>query len=142
MFKTHTAREPFGSRKGASTLSGITFGVILFSLIAAGFWYLAIRRGLPKIDTEYQAVLLDNGSVYFGKLEGNVDFPVLTDVYAVQSTVNPDTKQVTNSIVRRSREWHSPERMSINAQHIVFIEPVAPGSQVARLIADSKASGK
>jgi hypothetical protein len=87
----------------------------------------------------YQAVLLDSGQVYFGKLEGlGSDYPVLTNVFYVQSVTNSETKQTTNVLVKRGKEWHAPDRMTINAHHIVFVEPVTPGSQVANLISQAK----
>src|SRR6516164_8871031 len=89
-----------------------------------------------KFDTTYQAVLLDNGSVYFGKLQGaGTQYPVLTDVYYVQSQVNQETKEVKNILIRRGNEWHAPDRMVLNARHIILIEPVGPNSKVAELIA-------
>ena len=89
--------------------------------------------------SRYYAVLLSNGSVYFGKVEGlGSEFPVLRDVYYVQSNVNQDTKAVNNLLVKRGKEWHGPDRMIINGKSIVFLEPVGPDSKVAQLIADSK----
>lgn len=91
------------------------------------------------LTTTYQAVALDNGQVYFGKLEGlSSPFPVLTDVYYVQARVNPKTKKTTNILVKQGKEWHAPDRMVLNARHIVFIEPVTPESQVAKLIEEAK----
>jgi hypothetical protein len=87
----------------------------------------------------YHAVLLTNGSVYFGKLEGlGSPYPVLRDVYYVQSSQNPETKAVTNVLVKRGGELHSPDRMILNEKAIVFVEPVGPDSKVAQLIAQSK----
>ena len=92
-----------------------------------------------KFATEYQAVFLDSGVSFFGKLEGyGADYPVLTSVFYVQSSTNPETKQVTNTLVKRGKEWHAPDRMVINARHIVFVEPVTAGSTVANLIAQLK----
>ena len=96
-----------------------------------------------KFDTTYQAVLLDNGSVYFGKLQGvGTDYPVLTDVYYVQSQANQETKEVKNTLIRRGNEWHAPDRIVLNARHIVLMEPVGPNSTVAKLIAQDKAKVK
>ena len=87
----------------------------------------------------YYAVLLNNGSVYFGKLEGlGSAYPVLRDVYYVQSNVNQETKAVTNVLVKRGKEWHAPDRMIVSEKAIVFVEPVGPDSKVAQLIAESK----
>jgi predicted ribosomally synthesized peptide with SipW-like signal peptide len=95
-----------------------------------------------KFDTTYQAVLLDNNQVYYGKVQGlGTPFPVLTDVYYIQQQVNQQTKEVKNVLVRRGTEWHAPDRMVINANHIILVEPVGANSKVAQLIADSKAQG-
>src|SRR5258708_1182534 len=93
------------------------------------------RRKGPEITTPYAAILLDNGQVYYGKLvNAGSRFPELTDVYYVQSQVNPDTKAVSNTLVRRGNEWHGPDRMLLNERHVVLIEPVGTGSKVAQLI--------
>jgi len=86
----------------------------------------------------YYAVLLDNNSVYFGKLESlSSDYAVLHDVFYVQSNVDQQTKAVNNVLIRRGKEWHGPDRMIINQRAIVFIEPVGTDSRVAQLIAAS-----
>jgi hypothetical protein len=108
---------------------------VLFSLLLiAGCRKVTPASGeLDK--SRYYAVLLNGGQVYFGKLEGlGTAFPILTDVFYVQSRQDPQTKQVTNILLKRGREWHAPDRMLINSRQIVFIEPVTPGSRVAQLI--------
>jgi hypothetical protein len=94
----------------------------------------------PMIDAgKYYAVLLTNGSVYFGQVEGlGTPYPVLKDVYYVQSNVNQETKAVSNSLVKRGKEWHGPDRMILNEKAIVFLEPVGRDSRVAQLIEESK----
>ena len=88
--------------------------------------------------TPYQAVLLANGSVYFGKLEGyGTATPVLTQVFYIVSQTNTETKQTANVLVKRGKEMHEPDRMYLNPQQIVFVEPVSPSSKVAQLIAES-----
>src|SRR5271166_2253640 len=87
------------------------------------------RSSSPK------AVLLSNNSVYYGKLAGfGTASPVLTDVFYILSQTNPDTKQVTNVLVKRGKELHGPDRMYPNANSIVFVEPVGADSKVAQLI--------
>jgi hypothetical protein len=87
----------------------------------------------------YYAVLLNNGAVYFGKLEGlGSPYPVLHDVYYVQSATDPQTKAVSSILVKRGKEWHGPDRMILNEKGIVFVEPVGDESKVSQLIAASK----
>ena len=84
-------------------------------------------------------MLLQNGSVYFGKVDSlGGPYVVLRDVYYVQSSVNPENKAVNNVLVKRGKEWHAPDRMILNAGTVVFLEPVSPDSRVAQLIAESK----
>jgi hypothetical protein len=116
----------------------------LVSLLAI-FWFVqpAIPVRTPSAATidpnKFYAVLLNNNAVYFGKLQGlGSPFPVLTEVYYVQSNVNQETKAVSNMLVKRGKEWHGPDRMVINEKSIVFVEPVGPDSKVDQLIKESK----
>jgi len=94
--------------------------------------------GELSFDTEYQAVFLDNGQVYFGKIsEIDKKFLLLNNVFYVQSQVNQETKQVNSILIKRGNEWHGPNLMRINTEHVVFIEPVATGSKVQQLIAEA-----
>ena len=113
----------------------------LLVIVAAG-WHIAghLRSSSVEFSTPFQAVLLTNGSVYFGHLRGyGGPTPVLTDVYYIVSQTNPQTKQVNNVLVKRGKELHEPDRMYLNPSLLVFVEPVGPDSRVAHLIAEEKA---
>ena len=89
--------------------------------------------------TPYQAVLLSNGAVYYGRLAGyGTHAPTLTDIFYIVSKTDPETKQVSNVLVKRGKEWHAPDRMILNSNMIVLVEPVSPGSRVAQLIAQAQ----
>jgi hypothetical protein len=89
-----------------------------------------------KFTTPYQAVLLTNGTAYFGKLEGyGTTRPVLKEVYYIVSQTNPETKQTNNVLVRRGKELHEPGDMHLNPNQILCVEDVGPNSKVAQLIA-------
>ncbi len=93
----------------------------------------------PKFDSEYQAVFLSNGQVFFGKIENaGGTYPLLKDVYYVQTKVDGETRQPTSILIKRGSEWHGPDLMYINSRQIVVIEPVAANSRVAQLIAEAK----
>lgn len=88
---------------------------------------------------EYQAVFMDNGQVFFGKMESaGSPYPLLRDVYYIGRQTSPDGKEVKNILIKRGNEWHAPDYMYINASHIVVIEPVAANSRVAQLIKEAK----
>ncbi len=120
--------------------------VVTCSLVVAAIASFGCNRthqegtASAAIDSKkYYAVLLSNGSVYFGHLEGmGAPFPVLTDVFYVQSATNPETKAITSILVKRGKEWHRPDRMILNEKSIVFVEPVGADSKVAELIAESR----
>jgi hypothetical protein len=96
----------------------------------------------PTFSTTYQAVLLDNGQVYYGKLSRlGTSFPEMTDVYYIVNKEDPETKTVKHVLVKRGRELHAPTETYLDARHIVMIEPVGPDSEVAQLIAKSEAQG-
>jgi hypothetical protein len=116
----------------------IIWTIAALMVIAVGVVYLAARRGdgaEVKFLTPYQAVLLTNGSVYFGQLEGYGGAnPVLSKVYYIVTQTNTETKQTNNILVKRGKELHEPDRMYINPRQILFVEPVGVNSKVAQLI--------
>ncbi len=132
--------------EGTSRHKGIVLVQIVWivglTVLAAAAWHLLaqVRSSDTQFTTPYQAVLLTNGSVYFGHLSGyGGHTPVLTDVYYVVSQTNPETKQVSNVLVHRGKELHEPDRMYLNPQSIVFVEPVG-NSKVAQFIAQQASS--
>jgi len=132
------------NERGVVTMA--TAGVIvavLGILAAAIFLVETYKDNSVKFDTAYQAVLLTNGSVYFGKLEGyGTSSPVLRDVYYVQSGTSPETKQATNVLIKRGKELHAPDRMYLNPTQILLVEPVGAESKVAQSIAQEKTKGQ
>jgi len=97
----------------------------------------------PKFDTPFQAVLLDTGQVYYGKIDKlDSPYPVLRDVFYVQSSTDPSTKQVTNVLIRRGKEWHGPDFTVLNARHIAMVEPVGTTSKVSELISEAQQKSK
>jgi hypothetical protein len=110
-------------------------------VIAAAMWQVVDhwRDHSVQFSTGYQAVLLSNGSVYFGHLQGyGSSQPVLTEVYYIATQTNSETKQSNNVLIKRGKELHEPDRMYLNPQQILFVEPVGPNSKVAQLIAQAK----
>jgi hypothetical protein len=133
-------RPPGLPKKSISPYLRILAAIILLAIGAAAA-VMVTRRTAAGVafETPYQAVLLSNGSVYFGKLQGlGTAFPVLTDVFYVQNVPNPETKQNSTVLVKRGKELHSPSRMLLNASQIVLVEPVGANSRVAQLIEESR----
>lgn len=114
------------------------------ALLLATQVYRDIRStAAPAFTTPYQAVVLTGGQVYYGKLE-NVSglYPVLRDVFYVITKENPETKQVTNILVRRGKELHGPDYMVLNRTSILFAEPVGKDSEIAKSILAQSSQGR
>jgi len=129
----HSGRNT-APRRNSMKLPAIALSLLMFVtlILMAG---CATPPTAVTFTTPYQAVLLSNNSVYYGKLAGfGTASPVLTDVFYIVSQSNPETKQVTNMLVKRGKELHGPDRMYLNANSIVFVEPVGADSKVAQLI--------
>lgn len=99
------------------------------------------NTGLDKQDlkTEYQTVLLTNGVYYFGKIENiGSKFIELKDVYFIKTIQNPETKQFENKLLSKAKELHKPDRIYINLQQVLTIEPVSADSRIVQLIKGAK----
>jgi small nuclear ribonucleoprotein (snRNP)-like protein len=127
------------AQRGAAANSVIWAVAGILVIIAAGFHIArSMHHSSVKFETSYQAVLLVNGSVYFGHLQNfEGHHPVLTDVFYIVSQTDPTTKQVNNVLVKRGKELHAPDRMYLSPNQIVFVEPVGADSKVAQLIAQA-----
>jgi hypothetical protein len=100
--------------------------------------YQGLRsHAAPELATSYHAVALTNGQVFFGRIDRlDGDYTVLRDVFYIQTRQNPDTRQVANVLIKRGGEAHAPDRMILNRQQVVLIEPVKEDSPIAKLIAE------
>jgi hypothetical protein len=121
-------------RCGISITGGMVIIFVGLSLLS-----LSGCSGKPSFSTDHQAVFMDNGQVFFGKIENSGgDYPLLREVYYIGRQTSADGKEVKNILVKRGNEWHGPDYMYINRQHIVVIEPVAANSRVEQLIKEAK----
>ncbi len=115
----------------------LTIGMPVF--LIAGCGSSQPPNSTLPLSTPYQAVFLDNGQFFYGKVDQSLPgFLLLTDVYFIQSSQDPETKQIKNILVQRGKEWHSPDRMFLNLRHVVAIEPVTTDSKVTQLIDHQK----
>jgi hypothetical protein len=128
-----------GNERGIGLVQAVWNLAGLLVAVAAGFhiFHSTRSRAIP-FSAPYQGVLLTNGSVYFGHLQGfGSRHPILTHVYYIVNQTNPETKQANNVLVKRGEELHEPDRMYLNPSQIMFVEPVGTSSKVAELIAQA-----
>jgi hypothetical protein len=128
------------NQRGSAAIEIVWVIAGIVVIVAAFLLVKDARPSAPvSFTTPYQAVLLTNGSAYFGKLQGyGTSSPVLTEVYYIVTQTNPETKQSNNVLVRRGKELHEPDRMYLNPNQILVVEPVGTQSKVAQLIAQAK----
>ncbi|MGB0722532.1 MAG: hypothetical protein ACPGU7_09060 [Gammaproteobacteria bacterium] len=122
------------TEKDKSSLS-----LIIHALIALLLLLLVVQNfRMPftwSTPVQYHAVFLSNGQVLFGRLSNfPSDYPVLKDVYFVARHTDPKTGQSRRALAPRSIELHRPDQVVINAEHIISVEPVRPGSPADNLI--------
>lgn len=141
--------EPKSPKSKFRVFGWILLAVILLLGILYYFNLIPTSLWPPfKTGTNYQAVFLTNGQVYFGKLfREDSRYPILRDVYYLQVTQPPQPLQAgqvppTNiNLVKLGGELHGPtDEMRINRDQILFIEDLKPDSQVLAAIRQSKAS--
>lgn len=129
-------------------------GIIVVGLAIGGMiWW----QNLPsKIDqaidnSKYQAVVLADGQVYFGKLTSqDGDYFKLDDVFYAQlatsdETVAEDgaepTAGSTSKLIKRGSEVHGPaDPMIITKSQVLFFENLKPEGSVSQKIQEYKAS--
>ena len=130
---------------------------VLYAILIIGIGYAAFATkgfGLMKnssTSSNWQAVFLTNGQVYFGKLSGTTgQCATLKEIYylQVQQQVQPsDSTTSTNNnssltLVKLGNELHGPkDEMKINRDQIIFWENMKDDGKVVKAINDYK-SGK
>ncbi len=93
---------------------------------------------------KYQAVFLNGGQVYFGKIkEFNGRYIKLDDIYylRVQQQVQPGSQEPKQdiSLAKLGNELHGPEdSMAINREQVIFWENLKDDGQVVKAIIDYK----
>lgn len=124
----------------------ISIGVVLVVAIAVlGGLSLYRSTTASTIDTtKYQAVFLNSGAVYFGKLQIlNGNYLRLTDVYYLQTqatgTTNPQPAASSTStnlqLVKLGGELQGPtDEMIVNKDQMTFFENLKSDGKVAQSI--------
>ena len=131
----------------------LTVLAVAVVLVGAGGYLWHNGWQLPGLGSNswsnYQAIFLSNGQVYFGKASRLTGAYVkLTDVYYLQvnQTLQPagktTTPQQSISLAKLGlSEIHKPtDMMLINREQVLFIETMGPDSQVVEAIKAYKES--
>jgi hypothetical protein len=120
-----------------STVVAIVAVLALFCGAGAALALMSIHE--VTFPTPHQAVLLANGVLCIMRRSKDTEHRIRSWWMFIKSSVRPIRKpsSANHVPVKRGKELHGQDRMYVNPNQIVFVEPVGPGSKVAQLIAES-----
>ena len=140
-------------KMGVSKVQRIMLVVLLFAgtMLAVALIGLVVWGRTPSEAQyinkgKYQAVFLNGGQVYFGKIgKYNEKYLTLTDIFylRVNQQVQPGETTASNdvSLAKLGSELHGPEdRMVINRSEVQFWENLKDDGQVVKAITTYKAN--
>lgn len=138
--------EPQSGQKQPSRGRALGFIVIII-IIAGGVWWWR-ANSFSSFKSDWQAVFLSNGQVYFGKVaKQNRKELVLSDIYylqvvgQLQQGAAKDEKKDKGelSLVKLGSELHGPvDSMYINRDQVLFVEDLRDEGQVVQAIKNYK----
>ena len=116
--------------------------IVLAELVAAGmFLWISSKSNFTPVPApdKYQAVFLQNGQVYFGKLAVGRDWLVLREIYYLQvpSALQQGSGNANQNfqLVKLGTELHGPEDvMHLPREAVNFWENLKDDSQAVRAI--------
>ena len=121
---------------------GIILGVAI--IVLAGLFFYRTTTGSTIDSSKYQAVFLNSGAVYFGKLQVvNSNYFKLTDVYYLQTQSTDATKQQpaasstsTNlQLTKLGSELQGPtDEMIVNRDQVTFFENLKSDGKLTQSI--------
>ncbi|HVO27043.1 MAG TPA: hypothetical protein VMW56_25815 [Candidatus Margulisiibacteriota bacterium] len=113
----------------------VAIGLAIVVLLAMIVYQNHRRFHRPLLTTAYQAVVLQSGAVYYGRIAHlGTDHPVLRDVFTVRQERDAETGQPRYVMVQRKDEVNGADHMILTVSAIAFVEPVQPDSPVGRLV--------
>ena len=110
-------------------------GLAIVALLAVIVYQNYRRFHRPLLTTPYQAVVLKNGDVFYGRIAHlGTDHPVLRDVFTVRQEADSETGHPRYVVVKRQDEMNGADHIIFTVTAIAFVEPVHPDSTIGRLI--------
>lgn len=126
---------------------GSVVSLLAIALVAFYRYSQNVAQSINKSD--YQAVFLDNGQVYFGKLSAiNNQYFKLSDVYYFEAdntaqtsaeTSGANTSSTAPQLIKLGKEIHGPRsEMVINEDQMLFFENITEDGAVGKAITSDK----
>lgn len=117
--------------------------VLIIALVASIAFSKTQQESKYVNSDQYQAVFLNGGQVYFGKITTlNDKYVAMNNIYylRVNQTVQPNANSSSAndvSLVKLGCELHGPsDQMVINAEQVIFWENLKSDGQVAKAVAE------
>jgi hypothetical protein len=115
--------------------AGAAIGLAIVALLAMIVYQNYRRFHRPLLTTAYQAVVLRNGDVFYGRIGHlGTDHPVLRDVFTVRQERDSETGNPRYVVMKRKDGVNGADHMILTVNAIAFVEPVHPDSTIGRLI--------
>ncbi len=112
----------------------LLIAVILLIIVITGVYLIFLRQG-KSYQSEWQAVFISNGQIYFGKIAADTDREViLKNVYYLKN-VNELQQDKDIGIIKLGNEFPGAmDEIRINRIHILYIEDLKADSKVVQAI--------
>lgn len=120
--------------------------IIIVAVVGGVAYWLTSRKSANSQPSDWQAIFLDSGDVYFGKISNKDEqFITLKNVYYLkvnQQKEGESSQQPPLSLVKLGNELHGPvDAMEINRDHVLFIEQMRNNAKVVEAISRYEANG-
>lgn len=141
-----------GGRRGGSKLPWVVLIIVVLVIVVVAVLFRDKWGGSKTAkSSDYQAVFLTNGQVYFGKLSDSGKYLKLSDIFYLQvnqpqiqgsqQTEQQAQTQPQLQLVKLGNELHGPmDEMSINRDQVLFFEDMKADGKVMKAIIEYKAN--
>lgn len=113
---------------------------IIVVFVVAGIW-IGSKFLMPKDPSgpsEYTAVYLSTGDIYFGKMDW-FPWPRLKNVWLLQRGVNQQNQQQLGLVPFTSAFWGPVDEISLNPKQVIFWASLRNDSEMAKALANPAA---
>jgi hypothetical protein len=134
--------SPRGKKLKMGILS-VVIVLVLAGVVVAGLLFLKSKTSILN-SSQYQAVFLTSGQVYFGKLQNTSgDYLKLDDVFYIQANADDadaiqnasDSDETDLQLIKLGNEIHGPEdEMLINSDQVLFFENLKSDGRISETI--------
>ncbi len=143
--KTHKSnKSSVSSVKNLLIRRGIGAAIVVAVIALGAFTVVQFVAGQKPADDRYQAVFLDNGQVFFGKLKNTggryltLEKAFYTQKADIPDTATPEQQTATDNnvkLIKVGDEVYGPENvMQIRSEQVLFWQDLKSDSKVAKAI--------